>query len=295
MKHFLDINQISSTDLRSIITLASKLKKKNEALLKGKFLAAIFEKPSTRTRVSFEVGMKELGGDVLTMNSNDMQLGRGETISDTAKVLSRFVDIIMLRANSHATLLELAENSDVPVINGLTDLSHPCQIMADILTFEEHRGNIKGSKIAWVGDGNNVLASWIHASAKFDFTLHIASPKELLPDEKAISTAIKSGSRLKICETPAECVKDVDLVVTDTWFSMGEKNPEVRRNLLVNYQVDEKLMSRAKPDALFMHCLPAHRGEEVSAAVIDGKQSVVFDEAENRLHAQKAIMAWCLS
>lgn len=290
MKHFLDIDQISAKELRGIIDLAVKLKAKNEQPLKGKFLAAIFEKPSTRTRVSFEVGMKELGGEVITMNSNDMQLGRGETISDTAKVLSRFVDIIMLRANSHATLLELAENSDVPVINGLTDLSHPCQIMADILTYEEHRGNIKGKKIAWVGDYNNVLVSWIHAAEKFDFEVHVACPKDLLPPADKLPKA-----RLKICESPADCVKDVDLVVTDTWLSMGEKNPEVRRNLLVNYQVDEKLMKLAKPDALFMHCLPAHRGEEVSAAVIDGKQSVVFDEAENRLHAQKAIMAWCLS
>ena len=288
MRHFLDIDQISAPELRGIIELAKKLKSKNEQPLKGKFLAAIFEKPSTRTRVSFEVGMKELGGEVITMNSSDMQLGRGETIADTAKVLSRFVDIIMLRANSHATLLELAENSDVPVINGLTDLSHPCQIMADILTYEEHRGNIKGKKIAWVGDYNNVLVSWIHAAEKFDFEVHVACPKELLPENSILT-------KVKICESPAECVKGVDLVVTDTWFSMGEKNPEVRRNLLVNYQVDEKLMSVAKPDALFMHCLPAHRGEEVSAAVIDGKQSVVFDEAENRLHAQKAIMAWCLA
>jgi ornithine carbamoyltransferase len=295
MKHFLDIDKIHADDLRAILDLAVKLKKKNEQLLKGKFLASIFEKPSTRTRVSFEVGMKELGGDVVTMMSSDMQLGRGETIADTAKVLSRFVDVIMLRANSHATLLELAENSDVPVINGLTDMSHPCQIMADILTFEEHRGNIRGKKIAWVGDSNNVLSSWIHAAAKFDFVLHIASPKELLPDQKIITAAIKTGSHLKICENPVECVKGVDCVVTDTWFSMGEKNPEVRRNLLVNFQVDEKLMAVAKKNAIFMHCLPAHRGEEVSAAVIDGKQSVVFDEAENRLHAQKAILAWCLS
>ena len=292
MKHFLDIDQIEAKELRGIIELAKKLKKKNEQPLKGKFLAAIFEKPSTRTRVSFEVGMKELGGEVITMNSNDMQLGRGETIADTAKVLSRFVDMIMLRANSHATLLELADNADVPVINGLTDLSHPCQIMADILTYEEHRGNIKGKKIAWVGDYNNVLVSWIHAADKFDFEVHVACPKELLPASEILA---KFGKRLKICESPADCVKNVDLVVTDTWLSMGEKNPEVRRNLLINYQVDEKLMGLAKPDAIFMHCLPAHRGEEVSADVIDGKQSVVFDEAENRLHAQKAIMAWCLA
>ncbi len=292
MRHFLDIDQIDAKELRGIIELAKKMKSKNEQPLKGKFLAAIFEKPSTRTRVSFEVGMKELGGEVITMNSNDMQLGRGETIADTAKVLSRFVDIIMLRANSHATLLELAENADVPVINGLTDLSHPCQIMADILTYEEHRGDIKGKKIAWVGDYNNVLVSWIHAAEKFGFDVHVACPKELLPPADILA---KHGKVLKICENPADCVNGVDCVVTDTWLSMGEKNPEVRRNLLINYQVDERLMGLAKADAIFMHCLPAHRGEEVSSGVIDGKQSVVFDEAENRLHAQKAIMAWCLA
>ena len=285
-RDFLDINAVDAKTLRKIIDHARELKKKNKALLKGKTLAQIFEKPSTRTRVSFEVGMKQLGGEVVTLNSNDMQLGRGETIGDTAKVLSRFVDIIMLRAYSHSTLLELAENSTVPVINGLTDHSHPCQIMADILTFEEWKGNIKAKKIAWVGDGNNVLTSWIHAAEKFEFELHIACPKELMPKI--------TGPNLKFCESPAECVKDVDCVVTDTWTSMGDKNPDLRRNLLVNYQVDDKLMGLAKNDAIFLHCLPAHRGEEVSASVMDGKQSAVWDEAENRLHAQKAIMAWCL-
>lgn len=293
-KDFIDIDKIDAKELRKILELAKKLKKKNERLLEGKFLAQIFEKPSTRTRVSFEVGIKELGGDCITMSSNDMQLGRGESVADTARVLSRFVDMIMLRGNSHDKLIELAEYADVPVINGLTDFSHPCQIMADILTFEEHVGDIKGKKIAWVGDGNNVLTSFIHASAKFGFELNIASPKELQPQKGLLDWAKNNGGKLKLCENPAECVKDVDAVVTDTWFSMGEKNPELRRNLLINYQVDEKLMGMAKKKAVFMHCLPAHRGEEVSAAVMDGKQSVVFDEAENRLHAQKAIMAWCL-
>lgn len=285
-RDFLDLDAFDAKTLRKIIEHARDLKKKNKKLLEGKTLVQIFEKPSTRTRVSFEVGMKQLGGDVVTLNSGDMQLGRGETIDDTARVLSRYADIIMLRAYSHNTLLELAKHATVPVINGLTDHSHPCQIMADILTFEERKGSIKGKKIAWVGDGNNVLTSWIHAAEKFEFELHIAAPKELLPKV--------SGPNLKFCESPQECVQDVDCVVTDTWTSMGDKNPELRRNLLVNYQVDEKLMSVAKKDAIFLHCLPAHRGEEVSSGVIDGPQSAVWDEAENRLHAQKAIMAYCL-
>lgn len=293
-RNFIDIEAVSYEDLRSILDLAKDLKKQNRELLKGKQLAQIYEKPSTRTRVSFEVGMNQLGGDVITMLSTDMQLGRGETVGDTAKVLSRYVDIIMLRANNHGTLLELAEHAQVPVINGLTDFSHPCQIMADILTFEEHKGNISGAKIAWVGDGNNVLNSWIQAAAKFGFELGIACPNELLPSQKFIDRAVANGANINTCDTPAECAQDADCVVTDTWLSMGEKNPETRRNLLVNYQVNEALMKKAKKDAIFMHCLPAHRGEEVSAGVIDNGQSVVWDEAENRLHAQKAIMAWCL-
>lgn len=293
-KNFIDIEAVSYEDLRSILDLAKDLKKQNRKLLEGKQLAQIYEKPSTRTRVSFEVGMNQLGGDVITMLSSDMQLGRGETVGDTANVLSRYVDIIMLRAHSHGTLLELAEHALVPVINGLTDFSHPCQIMADVMTYEEHKGDIKGAKIAWVGDGNNVLNSWIHAAAKFGFELGIACPNELLPSQKFIDRAIANGAKITVCDSPAECVENSDCVVTDTWLSMGEKNPETRRNLLVNYQVNEALMKKAKPDAIFMHCLPAHRGEEVSAGVIDNGQSVVWDEAENRLHAQKAIMAWCL-
>lgn len=294
-RDFLDLDKLSASELRSIIDHAKDLKADNQKLLADKFLAQIYEKPSTRTRISFEVGMKQLGGEVLTLDSNSMQLGRGESVSDTAKVLSRMVNLVMLRANSHDTLLELAEHATVPVINGLTDYSHPCQIMADILTYEEHRDSIKGAKVAWVGDWNNVLVSWIHAAAKFDFELSIACPKELLPAKSFLDKEIKNGANLVICDDPAKAAKKADLVVTDTWFSMGEKNPETRRNLLVNYQVDEKLMKKAKKEALFMHCLPAHRGEEVSAEVIDGKQSVVWDEAENRLHAQKAIMAWCLN
>lgn len=294
IRHFLDIDNFDAKTLREIIELAKDLKAKNRELASGKQLAQIYEKPSTRTRVSFEVGINQLGGRAITMTSSDMQLGRGETVADTAKVLSRFVDIITLRANSHGTLLELAEHSSVPVINGLTDFSHPCQIMADILTYEEHKGSIEGAKIAWVGDGNNVLISWIHASAKFGFELALACPNELLPSQNFIDKAIANGAKISVYDNPAECTKNADCVVTDTWLSMGDKDPETRRNLLMNYEVNSELMSHAKADAIFMHCLPAHRGEEVSAEVIDGKQSVVWDEAENRLHAQKAIMAWCL-
>ncbi len=294
IRHFLDIDNFDAKTLREIIELAKDLKAKNRELANGKQLAQIYEKPSTRTRVSFEVGINQLGGRAITMTSSDMQLGRGETVADTAKVLSRFVDIITLRANSHGTLLELAEHSSVPVINGLTDFSHPCQIMADILTYEEHKGSIEGAKIAWVGDGNNVLISWIHASAKFGFELALACPNELLPSQNFIDKAIANGAKISVYDNPAECTKNADCVVTDTWLSMGDKDPETRRNLLMNYEVNSELMSHAKADAIFMHCLPAHRGEEVSAEVIDGKQSVVWDEAENRLHAQKAIMAWCL-
>jgi len=294
-RDFIDIEHLEAADLREILSLAKDLKKKNRKLLDGKQLAQIYEKPSTRTRVSFEVGMSQLGGNVVTLLSSDMQLGRGETVADTAKVLSRYVDLIMLRAHSHGTLLELAEHSAVPVINGLTDFSHPCQIMADILTYEEKKGNIKGAKIAWVGDGNNVLNSWIHASAKLGFELNIACPLELLPSQKFVDRAIENGANITIEDSPAKAVKKADCVVTDTWLSMGDKDPETRRNLLVNYQVNSALMEKAKKDAIFMHCLPAHRGEEVSATVLDGTQSVVWDEAENRLHVQKAIMAWCLN
>jgi len=293
-RDFLDIDHFEASTLREIFELAKDLKNKNRKLLDGKQLAQIYEKPSTRTRVSFEVGMNQLGGGVITMLSSDMQLGRGENIADTAKVLSRYVDIIMLRAHSHGTLLELAEHSRVPVINGLTDFSHPCQIMADIMTYEEHKGSIKGAKIAWVGDGNNVLNSWVQASAKLGFELAIACPSELLPSQKFVNRAIANGAKISIEDSPTKAVKKADCVVTDTWLSMGDKDPETRRNLLVNYQVNSALMEKAKRDAIFMHCLPAHRGEEVSASVLDGAQSVVWDEAENRLHVQKAIMAWCL-
>ncbi len=254
----------------------------------------IFEKHSTRTRVSFEMGMVELGGHALVMNGSDLQLGRGETVADTARVLSRYVDAILLRCHDHTKLQELAAHAEVPVINGLTEFSHPCQIMADILTFEENLGVIKGKTIAWVGDGNNVAQSWIQASALFGFTINLACPKKLMPLPEVVNWAKKNGGDVVITEKPEEAVAGADAVITDTWVSMGDPNAEAQMALLKPYQVNEKLMSLAAKHAIFLHCLPAHRGEEVTAGVIDGPQSKVFDEAENRLHAQKAILLWCL-
>lgn len=293
MPHFLDINQISKKDLRYILALAGEIKarlKEGEyhKPLMNKQLAMIFEKPSTRTRASFEVGMNQLGGNSIMMNSEESQLKRGETISDTARVLSRYVDMIMIRCFKHETLLEMAKYAEVPVINGLTDYSHPCQIMADIMTFEEHKKSIAGKTVAWVGDYNNVTTSWVHASEKFGFTLKIATPEQLKPSDDLLKNTFWSSS-------PKEATEGADLVTTDTWVSMGDKkNAEEKRKLLNNYQVNDKVMSYAKKDALFMHCLPAHRNEEVTDSVMDSKQSVILDEAENRLHVQKAIMIWCL-
>jgi ornithine carbamoyltransferase len=257
-------------------------------------LAMIFEKPSTRTRVSFDVGMRQLGGETLFLSGTEMQLGRAETIADTAKVLSRYVDIIMIRTTEHSRLLELAEHATVPVINALTDDTHPCQIMADILTFEEHRGPIKGKTVAWSGDGNNVLHSLIEASARFGFTMNVAVPEGSEPEARYVDWARTNGGIVNVTNDPMDAVRGADCVVTDTWFSMGQEHRARGHNVFQPYQVNEALMAEANPDALFMHCLPAHRGEEVTDGVIDGVQSVVFDEAENRLHAQKAIIAWCM-
>ncbi|HEU5048388.1 MAG TPA: ornithine carbamoyltransferase [Rickettsiales bacterium] len=299
MKHFLDLSDIAPRDLRAILDMAVKLKKARAAgeenrTLAGKKLAMIFEKNSTRTRVSFEVGMLELGGQAIYLSGKDTQIGRGETISDTAKVLSRYIDIIMLRCHKHEMLTELAQHSAVPVVNGLTGYSHPCQIMADILTYEEHRGPITGKKVAWFGDGNNVCHSFIHAAAKFGFTLAVACPQELMPDPLLVAWAQTQGATIEISANPQEAAKGAHLLVTDTWVSMGDSDSENRMRLLQPYQVDEALMQQGEKDALFMHCLPAHRGEEVTAEVLDGARSVVWDEAENRLHVQKAIMLWCL-
>jgi ornithine carbamoyltransferase len=295
-RHFLDIDDYDTATLRSILERGNALKKggRTGKPLAGKTLAMIFEKPSTRTRVSFEVGMRQLGGDVVMLSSKEMQLGRGETVADTAKVLSRFVDVIMLRTDSEEKLLELAEHATVPVINGLTDRSHPCQIMADLMTFEEHRGPIAGKVVAWSGDGNNVAASWIHAAVRFGFELRLACPEGLKPPLGLIDWAVEQGGKVSVSGDPQAAVADADCVVTDTWVSMNQEDGATRHNLLAPYRVDRHLMANAKSDAIFMHCLPAHRGDEVTADVIDGPNSVVWDEAENRLHAQKGILTWCL-
>ena len=300
LRHFLDLIDIPAADLRKIIasSRAMKLKPRGAAgsgPLAGATLAMIFDRPSTRTRVSFDVAMRQLGGESIMLTCQEMQLGRGETIADTARVLSRYVDAIMIRTLDHAQLIELATYASVPVINGLTKRSHPCQVLADVLTFEEHRGDIRGRTVAWTGDANNVLTSWMHAAQRFEFCLRVANPPELKP-KKWLTDWIKSaGAAIKLGSDPEEAVKGADCVVTDTWVSMGDRQANRRHNLLKRYQVNARLMARAKPEALFMHCLPAHRGEEVTDEVIDGPQSVVFDEAENRLHAQKGILAWCLN
>ena len=299
LKHFIDLDRFDSATLREIMNRAVDLKmgaKQDGGAkpLSGKTLAMIFEKPSTRTRVSFEVGMHQLGGDTVILSNTDTQLGRGETIADTARVLSRYVNAIMIRTDSAKKLLELAEHATVPVINGLTDRTHPCQLMADIMTFEEKRGPIAGKTVAWIGDGNNVAASWIQASARFGFELRVAGPKPYWPDEKLLAAAAAAGGTVSVGEDPAKAVSGAHCVVTDTWVSMGAKDADERRKLLRPYRVDDALMRRADPDAVFMHCLPAHRGEEVSDSVIDGPQSVVWDEAENRLHVQKALMEYLL-
>jgi ornithine carbamoyltransferase len=304
LRHFLDLNQLPLDELREMLAASMAMKARLKAQksggpladkpLAGKTLAMIFEKPSTRTRVSFDVGMRQLGGEAIMLTGAEMQLGRGETIADTARVLSRYVDIIMIRILNHDALLELAAHATVPVINGLTRRSHPCQVMADVMTFEEHRGPITGRTVAWSGDDNNVLASWAHAAERFKFNLNVATPPELAPN-KTMRDWIKATQASIVLGSDAEAaVRGADCVVTDTWFSMGDKDGEHRHNLLRPYQVNARLMSLARPDALFMHCLPAHRGDEVTDEVIDGPQSVVFDEAENRLHVQKGILAWCL-
>ncbi|MBB3952422.1 ornithine carbamoyltransferase [Aureimonas jatrophae] len=294
-RHFLDLSAVSAGDLRAILDDAGARKRQGRSgprPLEGRTLAMIFEKPSTRTRVSFDVAMRQLGGETLFLSGSEMQLGRAETIADTARVLSRYVDAIMIRTTDHARLIEMAESATVPVINALTDDTHPCQIMADILTFEEHRGPVKGRTFAWTGDGNNVLNSLIEAAGRFDFTLRIATPEGSDPDPRFVERARAAGTRLHLTRDAAEAVAGADCVVTDTWVSMGREDQARGHNVFQPYQVNERLMSQAAPDALFMHCLPAHRGEEVTDAVIDGPQSVVFDEAENRLHAQKSILAW---
>jgi ornithine carbamoyltransferase len=296
-RHFLTLQDYSAETLRAILDLALELKRRFKAgdrpqLLKDKMLAMIFEKQSTRTRVSFDVGMRQLGGETMFLSGNDMQLAREETLEDTARVMSRYVDAIMIRILDHDDLLDLAGASSVPVINGLTRRAHPCQVMADIMTYEEHRGPIKDAKVAWVGDSNNVLASWVHASALFGNKFAIACPDEYGPDQGLLADIRKAGPNVTLGEDANAAVEGADLIITDTWVSMGDADVSDRRKHLKPYRVDTTLMRRADKDALFMHCLPAHRGDEVTDEVIDGPQSVVFDEAENRLHAQKAILCW---
>jgi ornithine carbamoyltransferase len=296
LRHFLDLDRVEAAELRRILDLGAAYKagRLNGKPAAGKFLAMLFDKPSTRTRVSFEVAMKELGGDVVVMDDKASQVGRGETMADTARVMSRYVDAIMIRTGRAANLHELADHAAVPVINGLTDHSHPCQIMADVMTLEERLGPARGKIVAWSGDGNNVANSWVQAAVRFDFTLRVACPEPLRPPKRLLDWARKEGGKVSITEDPDEAVTGADCVVTDTWVSMGNDNAEARHNLLAPFRVDERLMARAKPSAIFLHCLPAKRGQEVTAGVIDGPQSAVWDEAENRLHAQKGILAWCL-
>ena len=306
MNHFLDIHRIDPHDLRGIIDQAGEMKsaragRPRGALddtlpLKDHMVALIFEKPSTRTRVSFDVGVRQMGGQTMVLSGSDMQLGHGETIADTARVLSRYVDLIMIRTFDEAVLTEMAEFATVPVINGLTDRTHPCQIMADVMTFEEHRGPIKGKKVVWSGDGNNVFSSFLHAAGQFGFDITFTGPETLDPEPEFIEFARSKGVDVCIERDPVQAVQGADLVVTDTWVSMHDAQSarERRHNQLRPYRVDGRLMSHAKPEALFMHCLPAHRDDEATSEVMDGPHSVIFDEAENRLHAQKAIMRYCL-
>ena len=296
-RHFIDLDDFTSPELRSMLNAAVSLKGRlkegdRPLLLKDKVLAMIFDKQSTRTRVSFDVGMRQLGGETLMLSGQEMQLSREETLEDTARVMSRYVDAIMIRILSHADLLELAGGSSVPVINGLTRRAHPCQIMADLMTFEEHRGPIRGAKVAWVGDSNNVLHSWVNAAELFECELTIAVPDEYWPEKDLMLDIEKAGKWVKLIEDPREAAENADLIIADTWVSMGDTDAAERRRVLKPYQVNTNLMALANKDALFMHCLPAHRGDEVTDEVIDGPQSVVFDEAENRLHAQKAILCW---
>lgn len=299
-RHFLDLDRIDAPVLRGILDNAASLKSELKSgrdpsrPLAGRTLALIFEKPSTRTRVSFEVGMKQLGGEVIVLSKGDMQSSRGETMADTARVLSRYVDAIMIRTDDAGRLAELAENATVPVINGLTDRSHPCQLMADVLTFEEHRGPIAGKVVAWSGDGNNVAESWVQAAVQFGFELRLACPEGLQPSPDLIRWAQERGGKVSVTTDPQAAVTGAHCVVTDTWVSMNQSDVASRHNMLAPFRVDDRLMKLARPDAIFMHCLPAHRGEEVTAGVIDGPQSVVWDEAENRLHAQKGILTWCM-
>lgn len=302
VRHFLDIADLSATDLRAILDTARAMKARrgtpaaaDDRLLTHKNVALVFEQPSLRTRMSFEVGVNDLGGSPIMVTGKEIELGEREAIKDTARVLSRYVDAIMVRALNHDMLLELAQHAGVPVINGLTKRSHPCQVLADVLTFEERCGPIAGRTVAWVGDSNNVLASWVHAAARLGFPMRIATPPEFAPSEALLEWARAEGASVSTMTDPREAVEGADCVITDSWVSMGDSDRERRLELLCPYQVNADLMKLAGRDAIFLHCLPAHRGEEVTDEVIDGPQSAVYDEAENRLHAQKGVLAWCFN
>jgi len=296
-KHFIDFDNLSFEVLQDIIDRAIVLKKDhNEGVinnsLKNKTLAMIFDKSSTRTRVSFEAGMTQLGGHALFLSNNDIQLGRGEPITDSAIVISSMVDAVMLRISSHEDIIEFSKYSNKPVINALSDLSHPCQILADLMTFQEHRGSINGKKVAWIGDGNNVCQTYMQAAEIFGFELNIATPNSYEPNQSFVE---RYQNNINYCSSPMDACENADLVVTDVWTSMGKESEQKQReSVFKDYQVDQRMMSVANSDAVFMHCLPAHRSEEVSTDVIDGKQSVVWDEAENRLHAQKALLLYLI-
>jgi len=306
MKNFINISDIKKTDLRKILDNAKSRKEKRsnlnkndidpDAPLHGKILIMLFEKPSTRTRISFDLAVKQLGGKSLILNPDEIHYGSGnESLHDTAKVLSQYADIVMLRTHEHKNVLEFSKNLNIPIINGLTNLSHPCQIISDVMTFEELKGPIKNKKIAWLGDGNNVVYSLIEAAVQFEFQLCIACPKGYEPDKKILQWAKKNNGNILITKNPIEASSDADCVITDKWISMGDKiNKNKKRKALKPYQVNKKIMKLAKKDSIFMHCLPANRGEEVTNDVMDGKQSAVWLEALNRIHAQKSIIEWCL-
>ncbi|MEM0923793.1 MAG: ornithine carbamoyltransferase [Pseudomonadota bacterium] len=307
MTHFLDLDQVPADQLRAILTESRALKQARVGQPKltpdadqpftDRVVALIFEKPSTRTRISFDVGVRQMGGETMVLSGAELQLGHGETVADTARVLSRYVDLIMIRTFQHETLMELAENADVPVINGLTNRTHPCQIMADVMTVEEHRGPIAGKRVVWCGDGNNVCASWIQGAAAFGYDLVFAGPETLDPDPEIVAAARAAGAEITVARNAEEAVAGAHVVIADTWLSMHDDvtSRDRRHNQLKPYQVTQSLMEEAAPDAVFLHCLPAHREEEVTSEVFDGPQSLVFDEAENRLHAQKGILRWCLA
>ena len=306
MKNFINISDISKADLRKILDNAKSRKEKRsnlnknsidpDAPLDGKILIMLFEKPSTRTRISFDLAVKQLGGKSLILNPDEIHYGSGaESLHDTAKVLSQYADIVMLRTHAHKNVLEFSKNLNIPIINGLTNLSHPCQIMSDVMTFEELKGPIRNKKIAWLGDGNNVLYSLIEAAVQFEFQLSIACPKGYEPDKKILQWAKKNNGSISITKNPLEASNNADCVITDKWISMGDKiNKHKKKNAFKPYQVNKKIMKSAKKDSIFMHCLPANRGEEVTDDVMDGKQSAVWLEALNRIHAQKSIIEWCL-